>query len=132
MTLLIFRVRAPQMAIAAAIMVALLLVGDWYLAAIKPASPRTLLLELLKVATLLGCTGHLHPSGAAGGDPTRRARTMTAGDRVLLVGCGVPWVRACAMSVSWPGAAAARSLKAERARKSIVTSRRVRRANWLA
>jgi hypothetical protein len=54
-TLLIFRVRAPQMAMAAAIMVALLLVGDWYLGD-KPASPWTLLLELLKVATLLGCT----------------------------------------------------------------------------
>jgi hypothetical protein len=28
----------------------------------------------------------------------RRHQLMAAGHRVLLVGCGVPWVRACAMS----------------------------------
>jgi hypothetical protein len=54
-TLLIFRVRAPQMAMTTAVMVALLLVGNWYLGD-KPASPWTLLLELLKVVSLLGCT----------------------------------------------------------------------------
>jgi hypothetical protein len=54
-TLLIFQVWVSQMAMATAVMVALLLVGDSYLSD-KPASPWTILLELLKVFALLGCT----------------------------------------------------------------------------
>jgi hypothetical protein len=54
-TLLIFRVRVRKAATAIAGMVALLLIGHWYIGD-RPAAPWTLLFELIKLLFLLGCT----------------------------------------------------------------------------
>ena len=81
-TLMILRVRVREMVVATGAMTSLYLLGEFYLGD-KPATPWTLLVELLELGFLVGCALSLLASGAESGRAREGTYTMNAGCRAL-------------------------------------------------